>query len=343
MTIVKTPDLSKNVLNSSTKLVKLVVPQSTSTPSPSSSSIKMLSSGDGLASALRVPTKIQLTKPLLVSSTKMEKNLSPLISSTNQEQLAFSPSSASLLDIPIDLTEKQQQQSVGDYHSSSALPLTPPPPIIDNTNSNNQQNTSTNNNNNNNDNNDNNQSKSMVYFYFKKNIYLFSFVVDEKTDCLNSDEIKTKRQSSSLSDWSVPPTSELSPRSLTSSSPDLTQNHLSTDDTFIDSDLKQSTKRRYHSLSSCLQSNKKYFKPLKSKSLTRLTQNNIERKKSLLIDNKRSLTSSPILRLSSSQRIKKRRRDNEYLILSHKSKTKQTKIEFDNHFIIQNLLNEIIE
>lgn len=140
MTIVTTPDLTKNVLNinsnSSRKLVKLVVPQSTTS---SSSSIKMLSSGDGLASALRVPTKIQLTKTLFVSSTKTEIN-SSLISSTNQEQLTFSPSSTTLLDIPIDLTEKQQQQrSVDDYHSSTRLPPTPPPPIIDNTNSNNQQ------------------------------------------------------------------------------------------------------------------------------------------------------------------------------------------------------------
>ncbi len=154
MTIVTTPDLSKksmikdNVIiqqlngnvnsNSATKLVKLAVPPSAST----SSSIKMLSRRDGLASALRVPTKIQLTKPLSVSSVKTEKN-SSLISSTanhsiNQEQLTVSPSSSSttLFDIPIDMTDKQQQQSGVDYQSSTTLPPTPPPPVIDNTNSN---------------------------------------------------------------------------------------------------------------------------------------------------------------------------------------------------------------
>jgi hypothetical protein len=149
MTIVTTPDLSKKSLikdnviiqqldgninsNSSTKLVKLVVPQSTTT---TSSSIKMLSSGDGLASALRVPTKIQLTK----TSTKNDKTsllISASSSSINQDQLTFSPASTTLLDIPVDMTEKQQQQqSVVDYHSSTTLPPTPPPPVIDNTNAN---------------------------------------------------------------------------------------------------------------------------------------------------------------------------------------------------------------
>lgn len=115
--------------NSSAKLVKLVVPQTTNSLSPS---IKMLSSGDGLASALRIPTKIQLTKPLLVSSSRTEKS-SSLISSTHihQDQLILSPSSsANLLDVP------DQQSVLGEYHSPTALPLTPPPPVIDNTNSN---------------------------------------------------------------------------------------------------------------------------------------------------------------------------------------------------------------
>ena len=71
--------------------------------------------------------------------------------------------------------------------------------------------------------------------------------------------------------------------------------------------------------------------------------------KFMLIQNKRSLTSSPILKLSSSQRIKKRRRDNENFLLNqqneklYKSKTKLIKIEYDNQFIIKDLLNEIIE
>ena len=150
MTIVTAPDLTKksvrtdNVIipqidvnlnpNTSTKLVKLVVPPSTIS---SSSSIKMLSNGDGLASALRVPTKIQLTKPLLISSGLNDKT-SSLISSTsiNQEQLTLSPSSSTtLLDIPIDMTNKQSQSNI-DYHSSTTLPPTPPPPVIDNKNSN---------------------------------------------------------------------------------------------------------------------------------------------------------------------------------------------------------------
>jgi hypothetical protein len=63
----------------------------------------------------------------------------------------------------------------------------------------------------------------------------------------------------------------------------------------------------------------------------------------MLIEQKRSFTSSPILKLSSSQRIKKRRRDHENFLLNQKSKTKYFKIELDNHLIIQNLLNEMIE
>ena len=133
MTIVTAPDLPKksmvkdNVIiqqfdgncTNSTKLVKLVVPQTAA----ASSSIKMLSSNDGYASALRVPTVIQLTKP---SSTKTE----PLISS----------SSNILSDVSLDIIDKQQ--SVVDYRSSTSLPPTPPPPVIDRTNSNNQQTTS---------------------------------------------------------------------------------------------------------------------------------------------------------------------------------------------------------
>lgn len=106
--------------HASTKLVKLVVPQSTS-------SIKMLSSGDGLASALRVPTKIQLTKTLFVSSTKTDT-----ISSTmNQDQSILLPLIAA--NGFEDLADKQ---AMVDYHSSTALPPTPPPPVIDDRNSN---------------------------------------------------------------------------------------------------------------------------------------------------------------------------------------------------------------
>jgi hypothetical protein len=154
-----------------------------------------------------------------------------------------------------------------------------------------------------------------------------------------------------LSDWSVPPTSELSPTSLTSSSPDLTQNHLPSDDSFneFNSKLnsKRSTKRRCRSLSFSFPSTKTVLQPMKSKSLTRLSDSSDM--KFMLIHNKRSLTSSPIIKLSSSQRIRKRRRDNENFLLNqqneklYKSKTKLIKIEYDNQFIIKDLLNDIIE
>lgn len=136
MTIVTASDLSKksmvkdNVIiqqfdgncTNSTKLVKLVVPQTAA----ASSSIKMLSSNDGYASALRVPTVIQLTK---TSFTKTEPNSSLISSSSNI-----------LSDVSLDIIDKQQ--SAVDYRSSTSLPPTPPPPVIDRMNSNNQQTTS---------------------------------------------------------------------------------------------------------------------------------------------------------------------------------------------------------
>jgi len=180
--------------------------------------------------------------------------------------------------------------------------------------------------------------------------------MDSSTTDEHSDhQIMSKRHSLTLSDWSVPPTSELSPTSLTSSSPDLTQNHFPSDDLLVELDstinFKQSTKRRYRSLSSFstsyLQENKTFLKPIKSKSLTRLS--NSSEMKFMLINHNRSSTTSPIIKLSSSQRIRKRRRDNENFILNqqndktYKSKAKHFKIESDNQFIIKDLLNEIIE
>ncbi|CAF1160224.1 unnamed protein product [Adineta steineri] len=88
--------------NLSAKIFKVVVPQA----------IKMLTNGDGLSSALRIPTKIQLTK-----------TSSPIFA-INQEQL--NDQHQILSATTIDIREKQQ--SVVDY------PLTPPPPppsIID--------------------------------------------------------------------------------------------------------------------------------------------------------------------------------------------------------------------
>ena len=166
-----------------------------------------------------------------------------------------------------------------------------------------------------------------------------------------NDQIKSKRHTLIVSDWSVPPTSELSPTSLTSSSPDLTQNHQPIDDSLVELDpsinIKQINQHRHRSLSlfpkssSPPQTKEKLLKPIKSKSLTRLS--NLSDVKLKLIEQKRSFTTSPILKLSSSQRIKKRRRDNENILLNQKSKCKYLKSELDNHFIIQNLLNEIIE
>ncbi|CAF3341930.1 unnamed protein product [Rotaria sp. Silwood1] len=385
MTIVTTPDLSKkstrtdNVIiqqfdgninsNSSTKLVKLVVPQSTIS---SSSSIKMLSSGDGLASALRIPTKIQLTKTLYVPSTKNDKTTS-LSSSTsthsiNHEQQPFLPSSSistTLLDIPIDMTEKQppqqQQQSDVDYHSSTTLPPTPPPPVIDNNNSNVRNVLSHTSNKHKEEQEKNNEIPTIIIKAIEE--------IDSSTINHNPHhQITSKRHSlnieyaSSLVDWSVPPTSELSPTSLTSSSPDLTQNHMPIDDSLVEFDAtinsKRSFKRRYRSLSSscpilpsfkmsCLKSNETILKPIKSKSLTGLSNASVM--KYMIINNKRSLTTSPIMKLSSSQRIRKRRRDNENIIFNqsngkiYKSKTKHLKIEYDNHLIIKDLLNDIIE
>lgn len=137
MTLVTAQDLSKksavkdNVIiqqfdgncTNSTKLLKLVVPQA---PVAASSSIKMLSSNDGYASALRVPTVIQLTKP---SSTKSDSNPSLISSSSNI-----------LSEISLDTIDKEQ--SAIDYRSSTSLPPTPPPPVLDRTNSAPQQTTS---------------------------------------------------------------------------------------------------------------------------------------------------------------------------------------------------------
>ncbi|CAM4740698.1 unnamed protein product [Rotaria magnacalcarata] len=379
MTIVTATDLSKKSArtesviiqqydgnihpNSSTKLVKVVVPQTAI--SPSVPPIKMLSSGDGLASALRIPTKIQLTKPLCVSSTKNDK-ISSFFSSPSTHSINHRPqtllpsSSTSLLDIPIDMTEKQQQ-SVVDYHSSTALPPTPPPPVIDNNNSNVRTGLSY-------------RSKSQIEGKQKSNEISTMIIkgiedIDSSTINHNSNhQITSKRHSlqidyaSSLVDWSVPPTSELSPSSLTSSSPDLAQYHLPIDDSVIDLDLaanmKRSTKRRYRSLSSScpilpsfgishVQSTERVLTPVKSKSLTGLSNSSMT--KCIVVKNKRSLTASPTMKLSSLQRVNKRRRDGENLILNqqngniHRSKTKQLKIEDGSHVVIKDLLNDIID
>ena len=99
----------------SAKVVKLMVSPLTNLLSPS---IKMLSNGDGLSSALRVPTKIQLTKTSLMAAAHQLKT------------------SSSPVQIPARETSEQQSiEPVVDYHpSTAALPPTPPPPVIDHTN-----------------------------------------------------------------------------------------------------------------------------------------------------------------------------------------------------------------
>lgn len=159
---------------------------------------------------------------------------------------------------------------------------------------------------------------------------------------LANDSIDVEQQISStahapshLSDWSVPPTSELSPRSLTSSSPDLTQQILPTDESLVHSDSNvyfRSIHRRYRSLSpnSLSDLERTTDRMTKSKSLTRLSNP--------FNESKRLGKSSPVLTLSSSQRIQKRRRDNE-----QRAKSKLFKMDFDDQLIIQSLLNDIIE
>lgn len=180
--------------------------------------------------------------------------------------------------------------------------------------------------------------------------------------------ITSKRHSSNtdhsttLVDWSIPSTSELSPTSLTSSSPDLTQSYTPLDDSFVELNsainVKGIEKYRHRSLSSSysvvptramnsLQANEKVLKPIKSKSLTGFPNASVM--KLMVVNNKRSLTTSPTMKLSPSQRVRKRQRDNEHLMLNkengkfYKSKTKHIKIEHEDHNIIKGLLNEIIE
>ena len=93
--------------SSSLKFLKIVASQATH----SSSSIKMLSTGDGLSSALRVPTKIQLTKAPVVSSASDEHSAPRRLSSASLS--------------PIEPNADDQRSTLADY------PPTPPPPVTD--------------------------------------------------------------------------------------------------------------------------------------------------------------------------------------------------------------------
>jgi hypothetical protein len=242
----------------------------------------MLSNGDGLSSALRIPTKIQLTKTLSSSSLIQNENNS----STNPEQSNDQSST-------MDITEKQQ--SVVDY------PLTPPPPIIDN-------------------------SQKVI-----QKIKDLSTIEQIDSVVSNGHSTISKR---SLSDWSIPPTSELSPTSLTSSSPD---------DSFVEFDIKirqissSVNKSNYTSLSSscpilpyCIDKTKSIIPSYKSKSLSRITN----------LSNKKIRSLSPVIKYSSIERLKRRRKDHQTFGKRFKLKVKNG---HEDIFIIKEVLNEIIE
>jgi len=137
----------------------------------------------------------------------------------------------------------------------------------------------------------------------------------------------SKRHPFSVLDWSVPPTSELSPTSLTSSS--------SPDDSIVELDLK--TQRRHRSLSSScpilpysIEKMKLITSPYKSKSLSRISN----------VSNKKVRSISPVIKYSSIERLKKRRRDHQIYGKRFKLKVKN---EDENIFLIQEILNEMIE
>ncbi|CAF1021901.1 unnamed protein product [Adineta steineri] len=277
--------------NLSAKIFKVVVPQA----------IKMLTNGDGLSSALRIPTKIQLTK-----------TSSPIFA-INQEQL--NDQHQILSATTIDIREKQQ--SVVDY------PLTPPPPppsIIDIGNTN--------------------------PHLLKQDSIKESNMVNNK-GMKEIDSTISKRHSSLLSDWTVPPTSELSPTSLTSSSPDLSQNNIISDDSIVELDLKNnrsSINRRYRSLSfsspvlvNVVEQTKPITPPYKSKSLPRITN----------VTNKKLRSVTPIMTYSSIQRLKKRRKDGQFYLKNQfyakRSKLKSKNDDENNIVIIRDILNNMIE
>ena len=125
-------------------------------------------------------------------------------------------------------------------------------------------------------------------------------------------QLPSKRHSISVLDWSVPPTSELSPTSLTSSSPD---------DSLVELDLKLNRsliKRRYRTLSySCpilsysIEKIQPIKSPYKSKSLSRISN----------LTNKKVRSVSPVMKYSSIERLKKRRRDQQIYGKRYKLKT----------------------
>jgi hypothetical protein len=172
--------------------------------------------------------------------------------------------------------------------------------------------------------------------------------------------------SSSLSDWSVPPTIELSPTSITSSSPDLSQNVLPNNDVLVELDstpmskpsesLTSASNRAVSSTCSVLPSMiVSYPKPdeLLVKATTSASFNRLARvsnTNAVVIDDKKLLTSSSSThKLSVSPRLRRRRRDHDNMIFHHqtgrihKSKAKSIKIHSDNCLIVEDLLNDMIK
>lgn len=160
-----------------------------------------------------------------------------------------------------------------------------------------------------------------------------------------------KRHSCSSLDWSVPPTSELSPTSLTSSSPDLSQNTGIPDDSFIELDSKHnrissSLKKHYrYSFSlSCpalvysIGETQQIVKSTKSKSLSRLSKSS--NKTLVLINDKKPRSLSPNIKNSSKVLLKKRCREKQ--VYGKKPKLENINAD-ENNLIAQQILNEIVE
>ena len=177
---------------------------------------------------------------------------------------------------------------------------------------------------------------------------------------------KTKRtglandSSSTGSDWSVPPTSELSPTSITSSSPDLSQNPAHNDELSVDTDSIHIPKScltsnvyQNRSLSSscpsiplnsmCLsESNRSLSKSLKSKSLTRLSTLSTATSSSMNEEKPKSTTTKK--KLSSSPRLRRRRGDQEKIVVHHHNESmSKSDVEQTSTSIIQDLLYQMIE
>ena len=156
-------------------------------------------------------------------------------------------------------------------------------------------------------------------------------------------------RSSGVADWSVPPTIELSPTSLTSSSPDLSHTHLATDDSSSEIDLKRSRtssslKRRYRAVSFscpilpfCRDQSLPITPPYKSKSLSRLS--NASDAKLIVLHTRKKATILSMIQCPPTQQMRKRRCD-----ASPSGKRVKVKSNdgYINPLIISAILDELI-